>query len=311
MKSNKKTIGLLLLLCLLLIFSAIKIKDKNADKRTREVTITYVKSPLNIPSMVEKEKGIFAKRMGEIGVTVKYAEITSGAEQIQALENGDVQFLYAVGAASVIIGKANGADVEILNAYASAPKAYQMFSREEIRSAKDLRKKKVGGPKGTTLYELLAAYLLKDNVELSEIDYVNLAIPDAYAALEAGQIDVALLAGANAYRAEQSGFYKVTDGVNLTDGVTLAVSSSKFVKQNPDIVEAFQKAEKEILECLKNKEEALEIAARETGFTKKEAADMAELYDFHMELRKEDKESLKKTSRFLKKMNFITKEPKL
>ena len=49
---------------------------------TDSLTATYVTSPLNIPSIIEKENGIFAKTLG---IPVEYAEITSGADQTQAL----------------------------------------------------------------------------------------------------------------------------------------------------------------------------------------------------------------------------------
>ena len=51
------------------------------------ITVTYVTAPLNVPSIVEKENGIFAETLG---IPVEYAEITSGADQTQALASGDV-----------------------------------------------------------------------------------------------------------------------------------------------------------------------------------------------------------------------------
>ena len=70
-----------------------------------KLTVTYVTSPLNVPTIIEKDQGIFEK---ELGVPVEYAELTSGADQTQALASGDVQVLYAVGATSVILSAANG-----------------------------------------------------------------------------------------------------------------------------------------------------------------------------------------------------------
>ena len=46
---------------------------------------------------------------------MKYAEITSGADQTQALAAGDVQVLYAVGATSVILSAANDADIKAVS----------------------------------------------------------------------------------------------------------------------------------------------------------------------------------------------------
>ena len=61
-------------------------------KELKKLTFTYVTSPLNIPSIIEKDQKIFANEFK--GTPVEYAEITSGAEQTQALASGDVQILY-------------------------------------------------------------------------------------------------------------------------------------------------------------------------------------------------------------------------
>ena len=86
-----------------------------------KLTVTYVTSPLNVPTIIEKDQGIFEK---ELGVPVEYAELTSGADQTQALASGDVQVLYAVGATSVILSAANGADIKVLNMYSRSPTAF-------------------------------------------------------------------------------------------------------------------------------------------------------------------------------------------
>ena len=72
------------------------------------ITMTFVSSPLNVPSIVERNHGIFADTFSEIGVKeVPYSDLTSGADQTQALASGDIQFLYCVGATSVILAAAN------------------------------------------------------------------------------------------------------------------------------------------------------------------------------------------------------------
>lgn len=77
------------------------------------LTITHVTSPLNVPSIIQKDQNIFAQEFEKNGkpVEVKYAEITSGADQTQALASGDIDVLYAVGGTSVVLAAANGADI--------------------------------------------------------------------------------------------------------------------------------------------------------------------------------------------------------
>ena len=56
------------------------------SEAVKDLVVTYVTSPLNVPSIVEKNHSIFAETMKEVGVeSVTYSEITSGADQTQAL----------------------------------------------------------------------------------------------------------------------------------------------------------------------------------------------------------------------------------
>ena len=101
-------------------------KSEAAGSDLDKLVFTYVTSPLNVPTIIEKNQGIFEKDFGEMGISTEYAEITSGADQTQALASGDVQVLYAVGATSVILSAANGADIKVLNMYSRSPKAVCM-----------------------------------------------------------------------------------------------------------------------------------------------------------------------------------------
>ena len=134
MKSLKRGLALLLSAVLLLALAACGGSESYPGK----LVVTYVKSPLNVPSMVEKAQGTFAETFAERGIAVEHANITNGAEQTQALASGDVQFLFAVGAPSVILSAANGGDIRIIGAYSSQPRAYQILTADDsIRSAAD------------------------------------------------------------------------------------------------------------------------------------------------------------------------------
>lgn len=141
-----------------------------------KIGVTYVKSPLNVPSIVEKEKGIFAKAFEEYGLPVEYSNLTTGPEQTQALASGDIQFLYAVGATSVILSASNGADIKIISTYSRSPEAFRMFAGKDskIQSAADLKGKKIAGPKGTILHELMVAYLATAGLTEKDVEFVSM-----------------------------------------------------------------------------------------------------------------------------------------
>ena len=164
-----------------------------------KLVFTYVTSPLNVPTIIERNQNIFAEDFGKMGISVEYAEINSGADQTQALASGDVQVLYAVGATSVILSAANGADIKVLNMYSRSPKAFSMYAKDDsLTSPESLKGKTVAGPAGTNLHELLAAYLATGGMTIQDVNYVNMSIPDAKAGLDGGSVDVALIAGATA-----------------------------------------------------------------------------------------------------------------
>lgn len=47
---------------------------------------------------------------------------------------------------------------------------------------------------------------------INDVNYVNMSIPEAKAALDGGSIDAALVAGATAYQAKQQGYHLIEIG---------------------------------------------------------------------------------------------------
>lgn len=278
-----------------------------AKSNVEKLTFTYVTSPLNMPTIIEKDQQIFAKTFENI--PVEYAEITSGAEQTQALASGDVQVLYAVGATSVILSAANGADIKVLNMYSRSPKAFCLYSRDEsLNSPESLRGKKIAGPAGTNLHELLTAYLVQGGMTINDVDYVSMAIPAAKAALDGGSIDVAMVAGANAYKCQLQGYHKVTDGENLICAIIAVAVTEDFYKANPEIIKKLGNAQKEIADYIKNNpQKTFETVASKLDLSLEAVNEMAEYYDFSTELTEKDKEGFQKTADFMYESQMISK----
>lgn len=266
------------------------------------VTLTFVSSPLNVPSIVEQNHGFFQSAFQAIGVeNTLYSDLTSGADQTQALASGDLQFLYCVGATSVLLSAANGADIKIISMYSRSPKAFCLFSADEaIQSPEDLRGKTVAGPQGTILHELLAAYLASGGLSVDDVDFVNTSIPNALAALSGGSADCALLAGAAAYNAQNSGIHLVTNGEGLVEATIVCATTGKFIDEHRDVVDAFRKAQRETLDYVDSHHEE---AMRETaGFLDLEVPAVEEMYswyDFDMTIRDSDIASMQATAEFM------------
>jgi len=269
-----------------------------------KLTVTYVTSPLNVPTIIEKDQGIFEK---ELGVPVEYAELTSGADQTQALASGDVQVLYAVGATSVILSAANGADIKVLNMYSRSPKAFCMYSKDDtLTSPESLKGKTIAGPTGTNLHELLVSYLAQADMTLDDVNYVNMSIPDAKAGLDGGSVDVALLAGAAAYNAEKQGCHKVIDGEGLIKAIIAVATTQKFYDEHPEVIAQFEKSQQEIADFMKeNPDETISIVAKELDLDEEAVKDMYGYYDFSLDISDDDKEGFQKTADFMLESGMI------
>ena len=267
-----------------------------------KITVTFVSSPLNVPSIVEKNHGIFAETLGEIGVKeVDYSDLTSGADQTQALASGDIQFLYCVGATSVLLAAANGADIRIISMYSRSPKSFCLFSSDDsINSPEDLKGKTVAGPVGTILHELLVAYLASGGLSIEDVNFVNTSIPDALAALSGGSADCALLAGAAAYNASNSGTHLVTNGEGLVEATITCATTQAFYDEHPDVTEQFLKGQQAVLDYIDaNQEQAIEETAEFLDLDPAAVEEMYANYDFDMTIRDSDIESMEKTVQFM------------
>ncbi len=277
-----------------------------ADTETSidKLTVTYVTSPLNVPTIIEKDQGIFEK---ELGIPVEYAELTSGADQTQALASGDVQVLYAVGATSVILSAANGADIKVLNMYSRSPKAFCMYSKDEtLTTPESLKGKTIAGPTGTNLHELLVSYLAQAGMTLDDVTYVNMTIPDAKAGLDGGSVDVALLAGATAYNAEQQGYHLVADGEGLISALIAVATTQKFYDEHPDVIEKLAAAQDEIASYMADSQDkTMETVAAALDLDVDAVKEMYGFYDFSTEITDADKEGFQKTADFMYESGMI------
>ncbi|WP_049690352.1 ABC transporter substrate-binding protein [Anaerococcus jeddahensis] len=273
-----------------------------------ELNITYVTAPLNVPSIIEKNKEIFKKHLP--GVKINYKEITSGADQTAALASGDVDVLYALGGSSAILAKANGQDIKVLNMYSRAPKAFSLFSKDDsIKNPKDLKGKKIGGPAGTNLHQELLAYLDKENLTEKDVEFSNMSIPDAAAALDSGNLDVALLGGPAAYKAKEAGLHEITNGENLIDAIICVASSEKFAKDHPDVIKALDDAQAEISKFMEDdKDQTKEIVKKELDLDDKAYDYMFPMYDFSTKITEKDKEGFERTKKFMLDNKMIEKD---
>ncbi|AXU84139.1 ABC transporter substrate-binding protein [Clostridium sp. HMSC19D02] len=308
MKLKKLLIGITILT--LATASLAGCAKKNNGEKLSEINLTYVKSPLNVPSIIQKQDDLFGKEFKKDNIKVNFHEITTGPEQTQALAAREIDFLHALGGTSALIAASNGVELKILNTYSRSPKGFMILTNNNsIKSAADLVGKKVAGPKGTILHQVLISALDKEGLSMDDVEFVNMGIPEASAALSDGSVDAALIAGPAALKAMKSGSKLVANGEGLVDGIIVTAVSTDFAEKHPEIVERFMKVEKETLEYVNNNfDEAMEKVAKEVDLSLEETKELYAWYDFSLDITDKDISSLEDTQDFLIKNKLQEKK---
>ena len=264
-----------------------------------KLAVTYVIAPLNVPSIVAKYNKTFEAAYP--GVALTFPELTEGPKQTAALAAGEIGIASCLGSTSALLAASEGLDIRIVGVYSRAPKAFMIVVKDPaIKSVRDLKGKKVAGPKGTILHQLLAAALEKDGMSVKDVQFVQMDLPSGANALSNGSVDAALLAGPAAYNTLASGARMLRNGEGLVDATIVIATTEKFMKQYPKAVETFMAAHKKSIEWMKkNPQAAKEMTQKETGLPMAGVEAMYPWYDFDPRIRKTDIEELVRTQQFM------------
>ena len=278
-----------------------KAPEKKAAAPLKELKVTYVKQPLNIPSIVDKANQTIVKGFEKDGTKVTFPEISSGAKQTEALAAGSLDIASCLGGTSAILAASNGADVKVVGIYSRAPKAFNIMVKDPaIKTAADLKGKRVVGPKGTILHQILAAALVKEKLTLKDVEFRSIGIPAAVNALLAGEADAALVAGADVLRAQRAGARILANGEGLVNATIVIGVSGKFLKEHPETVKKYMALHQESIDFMKkNQDKAFEFTAKETGLSPDDVKLMAPWYDFSTAITAKDLKDLEETQDFL------------
>lgn len=281
---------------------------KAAEAAVETINISYVKLPLNLPSIIEKKLELFEKEFSKDRIKVVFPEILEGPKMTEALAAGSLDFCNALGGTSAILAAANGVDLKIIGIYSRAPKAFTIMAADgQINAAADLKGKKIGGPKGTILHQLLLAALTREGLTVQDVAFVNLGIPQAVSAMLSGSVDAALVAGPAVPKALENGAHLITTGEGLLSATIVIAVSNQFMMQHPDLVKRYLKVHSASLRYMKEHlDEVYQLAAEETGIAVEDVRKMVPWYDFNPVITAADMADLEKTRDFLVQNGLLT-----
>jgi ABC-type nitrate/sulfonate/bicarbonate transport system substrate-binding protein len=211
-----------------------------------------------IPLHIGAQRDLFSK----YGLKVEPIVIANGRTNISALISGNTQFIIGSSPELFFVGEQGGDIVGIGCWDNSSP--YSLISREKIRSAKDLKGKRlaVGGVMDKS-HLFLKLLLTQEGLD-PEKDVEMLFVGGSSARLGmlgAGKLDAAPAAPEFGKRAEKLGLYSVPIAMQYPKG--LITTRKSFIATNRDVVRSFLRGYMESVRYLiQNKEGSVQVMAR-------------------------------------------------
>ncbi len=273
------------------------------------ISITYVKAPFNLQNIVMKERGMLEDAFKADGVKINWRVINSGAVQGQAMASGDLDFSAVMNTASVLMAAGAGNPIGIATGVGHPEKVFAIIGKPGTNySIRDLKGRKVVGPKGTVLHQLLVAALVKEGMSISDVDFVSMDPAKAMTAVVSGSADAGLVAAGLIIKANEAGAKTITTCEGLvTPNLVMAVRRA-FAEQYPEAYEKVVATNRAALAWIReHKDEALAMGAKEQGISVENAAKLYDWSGFYDTLGESDVKGLEADQKFLVENGMMEK----
>lgn len=274
------------------------------------VNIVYVKAPFNLQNMVMKEQKLLEKAFQPYGTKVEWHTITSGAKQSQAMAAGAIDVSAVMNTASLLMANGAGNPILIANGVSHPADTFAIVgAKGRHYTVKDLKGKKIAGPRGTVLHQLLVAALVKEGLSMNDVTFVPMDIPAAMSALTAGHTDAALLAASAVIKAQEAGCRVITTAKGLVNVNLVMTARAGFAKDYPKALELVVKTQREALRWInRNRNDAVALGAREHGISLEDAQKLAQWSNYYDALTNDDVRGLAEDQFFLVENGMMAKK---
>ena len=273
----------------------------SAQTMPEEINIAYVKAPFNLQNMVMKDQGLLEKAFEKYGTKIKWHTITSGAKRTQAMAAGALDFSAVMNTASLLSTNGAGNPVLIANGVAHPADTFAIVGKPgKQMTIKDLKGKKVAGPRGTVLHQLLIAALVKEGMSIDDVEFLSMDQPAALSAMLSGNVDASLQAASGVIKAQEAGSKVITTAKGLVKVNLVMTVREAFAKQYPDAVDEVVKVQRDTLRWIStHRQEAIALGAKEHGISVEDATQLADWSNYYDIVTQEDIDGLKEDQAFL------------
>lgn len=272
-----------------------------------QINIAYVKDPFNLQNIVMKQHQSLEKEFQKDGIKINWVSINSGAQQAQAMAAGSLDVSAVMNTASLLMANGAGNKVLVATGVARPTQVFAVVGKAgQQMKIEDLKGKKVAGPKGTVLHQVLVAALKSKGMNINDVEFIQMDPGKAYAALMGKHVDAALLAASLIIKSNQAGAKTVVTADGLVNPLLVMAVSEKFAKENSALLERIVKVHRQTTKWIyDNYDQAIAMGAKEAGVSLQDADKLAKWSHYFDVITDEDLQSLKSDQAFLLENNMM------
>jgi len=279
--------------------------NKADQPSLKKIRMGVVPLPFYSHMWIAYKKGFLAENLKQVNTQLIWKPISLGPVVNEAFAAGEID-LGVMGAFPAFVGKTSGTNFKIVSAM-NIERAHAVLvnPHNNINNISDLKGKKVATTKNTSGYQLLITLLKENNMNLQDVQFVNMSMADLGPALVKGDIDAGVVWEPMVTRLESDGMKLLTDGA-ICSNYAVLMANSDVIKNNPEIIKAILKADKEGLDYMnKHPEECLKILSAEFKIPAEQLEKMLPKYNFITPLDDKFMMDMKNADVFLRDNNIL------
>jgi len=215
---------------------------ESAAKPTQVLRVARSKQ-LTALAVLELRGGL-EKKLAPLGFGVEWLDFLAGPQQFEAFNSGALDLTFTAESPPLFAQAARGPVVYLAaTARNGALVSLVVPPSANTHSIADLKGKRIGFQKSSIGHYLAIKALEGAGLRIEDVEQVNLAPPDASAALTKQSIDAWFIWEPFVTRAVQTGIGRVLlDGAQLRDTTNFVTTSRSFAEQHPDVLRAYLEA---------------------------------------------------------------------
>ncbi|MBI2853901.1 MAG: aliphatic sulfonate ABC transporter substrate-binding protein [Chloroflexi bacterium] len=216
------------------------------------------------------EKGFFDQEFGADSIRVEYKPFLGAAPAInEALAAGSLDMAY-IADIGALIGRASGLKTSLVAMGQPDGATWWLVVSQSssIKKVADLKGKKVATIKATAPHFYLLEALKANGLQASDIEFINMTIPDSEQALRAGQIDATVTGNWFGVRLLSQGIRAIdsTKETPIGRGTAVFVATDSFIASHPSFFPRYFKARQRATDWANaNRNAALDLLTKNFG----------------------------------------------